>query len=415
MRLCEELTGPQSRQAAQHVETVDDIARLLDCILPVTATSRQTAGDLAAAAGLREVSVGTTGISEVSDGSEPTYRGYRLADLVRHATFDDVVGILLDGRLPARPVRPTAGLLGAPPAGTGSSATAYLTLLLGLLPDRPYSAADACGALRDLAAALARHDAGAVRGDAGLAEQILAACLPARRQDRIEDPYAVRAFEQDLIIHAEHGLCASALVARVAASTGAAAGSCLAAAAHTFAGPRHGGALPAVAAMARRLRSPAEAAAHLRERVSRTGSAPGFGHAVYRREDPRCEVYRDVLAAGGYRVEGDDEPGSVALVVNAGRRLADVGLYPNVDLYTALLYQRLGLREDAYLPAFMLARTVGWLAHVAEASTSPLIRPQLTYCGHRRTLVRPPANLADVPDGNDPGPTTDDPDGRRSG
>ena len=203
----------------------------------------------------------------MSDGSEPTYRGYRLADLVRHATFDDVVGILLDGRLPARPVRPTAGLLGAPPAGTGSSATAYLTLLLGLLPDRPYSAADACGALRDLAAALARHDAGAVRGDAGLAEQILAACLPARRQDRIEDPYAVRAFEQDLIIHAEHGLCASALVARVAASTGAAAGSCLAAAAHTFAGPRHGGALPAVAAMARRLRSPAEAAAHLRERV----------------------------------------------------------------------------------------------------------------------------------------------------
>ena len=167
--------------------------------------------------------------------------------------------------------------------------------------------------------------------------------------------------------------------------------------------------------MARRLRSPAEAAAHLRERVSRTGSAPGFGHAVYRREDPRCEVYRDVLAAGGYRVEGDDEPGSVALVVNAGRRLADVGLYPNVDLYTALLYQRLGLREDAYLPAFMLARTVGWLAHVAEASTSPLIRPQLTYCGHRRTLVRPPANLADVPDGNDPGPTTNDPDGRRSG
>lgn len=415
LRLRDMLPSAALRHAAQRVETMDDIARLLDHTVPAPGegtprpdTPRRP-GEAAAplpgrGSGLRDVSIGTTGISQVDDGVEPTYRGYRLSDLARHATFDEVVAILVDGDLAAAGDPATPGLLDPAPLAAARpgrlSEAEYLTHLLGLLPDRRYTAADARGALHDLAGALAGYTGFAVPPDAGLPARLLAACLPRDRVGLLDDPRVVRSFERDLIIHCEHGLCASALAARVAASSGSAVGACLAAAAHTFTGPRHGGALPAIAAAARRLRDPEQAGNHLREVVFRTGAAPGFGHAVYRGEDPRCALYREIVETGGYRVEQDDGPGSVALLVNAGRALADVGLYPNVDLYTALLYQRLGLRHSAYLPAFLLARTVGWLAHAAEAATSPLIRPRLTYRGYQRTFVRVPRNLSDLPDGD---------------
>jgi citrate synthase len=103
-------------------------------------------------------------------------------------------------------------------------------------------------------------------------------------------------------------------------------------------------------------------------------------------------MYREILAQRSYHAEGDERPGSVALLVNARACLADVGLHPNVDLYTALLYQELGLRTGAYTCAFMMARIIGWLAHVAEARGTALIRPALRYRGYKRTFVRPPAN-----------------------
>lgn len=392
IRLADVLGEPVTPELSRDIRTLGDLALVLGGGTPVPLPGQPgpPSSPPRASAGLRDTVLGETTISEIADGAELTYRGFAVAELVRAASFDDVLEILL-GSVETVAVE-TVAL--ADVSGTKIPEPQYLALLLSLVPDQPYDAVGARALLHELGYALGAHADRAVPRSTPLAEALLRVFAgPARGDDAYREA-DVRAFEQDLIIHAEHGLAASTLVARVAASAGATVGQCLAAAAHTFAGARHGGAIAAVADAARRLTSRQEAARYLRDAARGNGAVAGFGHAVYRREDPRCAMYRQVLANRSYQVESDERPGSVALLINARTVLEDVGLYPNVDLYSALLYQELGLRAEAYTCAFMMARISGWLAHIAEARGTALIRPTLRYRGYRRAFVRPPANLA---------------------
>jgi citrate synthase len=186
----------------------------------------------------------------------------------------------------------------------------------------------------------------------------------------------------DFVLHADHGANASTFAARVATGTETDVCGAVAAAIATFAGPRHGGAVAGVAKMLDRLGTPEEARTFAE--TYRPGGAPvmGFGHRVYRVEDPRARLFRQAAneladALGDRRLLETLE----ALVegMSAYRRF---GISPNVDLYAAVIYRLLGLPDDLSTAVFAVARSAGWIAQIREQrANNILIRPRLLYEG----------------------------------
>jgi len=198
------------------------------------------------------------------------------------------------------------------------------------------------------------------------------------------DPEAARAIDVDLILHAEHGSNASAFAARVTASTLADLHSAVVSAIGTLKGPRHGGAAEAVMKLVQEIGEPERAEAVIAGKRERGEKIMGFGHRVYRVEDPRARHMRERARELGEKVGQPKWFRILTAIQDAMAPLAERGVNVNVDFYAGAVYYLLGIPEDVFVPMFAIGRMPGWVAQVMEQwQDNTLMRPLLEYEGPR--------------------------------
>ena len=369
-----------------------------------------SAGELAPA-GLEGVAVAETSVGDVR-GEEGFfhYRGYDATELARHCSFEQVWYLLLLGALPdpsqlaefernvaeARRIpaevdealRRVAGVAHYTPLRALCAAASIMAESLDLKPTLDLTPAEVqrdCLAMAALVPVLLMRleafHAGraAVDPDPDLG---YAAAYLQMVTGRRPEPAAVRALEQYLILTMDHGFNSSTFTARVITSTGSDVGSAIAGAIGALAGPLHGGAPSRALAMLDTIGTPERAEEYLRHEVTEGHKLMGFGHRVYKTDDPRSTLLREVaLQLGGPLADFAKVVEATALDVlhelKPGRKL-----YTNVEFYAGVVMNSVGIPRDMFTPTFACSRTVGWTAGVAEqAAHNRLIRPQALYVG----------------------------------
>jgi len=193
---------------------------------------------------------------------------------------------------------------------------------------------------------------------------------------------AAQLIDRDLILHAEHGSNASSFTARVVAGTQANLHAAITAAVAALSGPAHGGAAEDVMKMAEEIGDPASAAGYVTEKRKAGVAITGFGHRVYRAEDPRARHMR----AGVERLSREmGQPKWFEIlqaVVAAMAPYARHGVNVNVDFYSGVVYHLLGVKRDLFVPIFAVGRVPGWVVQVLEQfENNILIRPLTLYNG----------------------------------
>lgn len=357
--------------------------------------------------GLRKVVAGQSRISTI-DGERGilTYQGIDIHELAAHSNFEEVVFLLHRGVLPKKAElhavhaelahdrevpKPVVEILRRLPedAQPMASLRTLVSALGSFDPDADdFSDAAKARKARRLVAQMAtlvalidrirkRLDPVAPDPDLDHAANFLYMLHGTRPSER-----AARAIDLALVLHADHEFNASTFAARVAASTLADVHGAITAALATLKGPLHGGANQAVMAMLEQVGEPARAEAWVTEALEAKTKIMGFGHAVYRTEDPRATHLRRLAQELG---EETGDPRWSAIT----RRVEEVvrekkGLYANVDLHSSSVYRSLGIPTDLFTPVFAVSRVAGWTAHVLEQlGNNRLIRPEAEYVGPR--------------------------------
>ena len=196
------------------------------------------------------------------------------------------------------------------------------------------------------------------------------------------DADAISAIDLDFLLHAEHGANASAFAARVTASTLSDIHSAIVTAIGTLKGPLHGGAAEAVQVMTNEIGDPSRAQAYLEDRLSRGEKVMGFGHRVYRAEDPRARHMRERSKALGQKLGHEEWYQILQQVEKDMAKYQSRGIFVNVDFYAGSVYALLGLPEDLFIPLFAIGRIPGWCTEILEQyDNNLLIRPLLEYVG----------------------------------
>ncbi|MFJ4480799.1 citrate synthase [Streptomyces longwoodensis] len=349
------------------------------------------------------------------------YRQYSAVDLARSRTFEDVWHLLVHGDLPdaarsAAFTAHTAGLRRLPggvaaalptiaAAGAGGNPLAGLGTALSLLGAakgfRPVYdiAADrrredtvvATAAVPTLLTALYRLGQGREpvepRGDLSYAANYLYMLTGSE-----PDPVRVRAVEQYLISTIDHGFNASTFTARVIASTGADVAACLVGALGALSGPLHGGAPSRALDTLDAIGTPDRIDPWIRARVLAGERIMGFGHAVYRTEDPRSRMLRDIARRFGgprvdFAIEVERRVEAILAELKPGREL-----HTNVEFYAGVVMELCGVPRAMFTPTFAAARVVGWSANLLEqAEDRKIIRPAARYVGPHAPVPVPTA------------------------
>ena len=197
------------------------------------------------------------------------------------------------------------------------------------------------------------------------------------------DPDHVKAIDAYWISAAEHGVNASTFTARVIASTGADVAAALSGAVGALSGPLHGGAPARVLRMLDDVERTGDAQRYVREVLDRGERLMGFGHRVYRAEDPRARVLRRTAKAiGSPRAEVAEALEAAALAELQARK-PDRVLATNVEFWSAVVLDHAEVPPELFTPLFTCARTAGWSAHILEQKREGrLIRPTAKYVGN---------------------------------
>jgi citrate synthase len=352
---------------------------------------------------LSGVTVAETSICSIDpDRGVLRYRGYDIADLAEHATYEEVAYLLLEGDLPSADERASfaeelsardlplavcaivdGNAMDASPMETLRTAVSALSFSdpdeasIGREDERRKAVA-LIAQLPTIVARYERRRHGAMvmppDPSLGYAENFLAML-------RGEAPTAeeARALEVAMILHAEHEMNASTFGARVVAGTNADMHSAVVAAICALKGPLHGGANQAAMRMFEEFGSPEGVAEGVRRRLEAKQTLFGFGHPLYRTMDPRAPILRRIAE----QFVDAREPNVFEIAVEAERQaLEQKGLWPNVDLYSGVLYHYLGIPTDLFIPLFEMSRVAGQAAHVLEQHAGgKIIRPSAEYAG----------------------------------
>jgi len=358
-------------------------------------------------AGLEDVIVSPSEICFI-DGHKGRllYRGFDVDDLVAHSTFEEVVYLLWQGRLPSRKE------LDAHVKALASTANRKLPpkvlAMLRLFPKKTTP----MEILRTGVSALSAFDPDAednsreatLRKSVRLTAQmptLVAAWERIRRgkapvapnprfnlaanflymvNGKTPTPLAAKTFDVALILHADHEFNASTFAARVTAGTLSDLHSAIVSGIATLKGPLHGGANEQVMRMVEKIKDPAKAEAWIRKALVDKARIMGFGHRVYRVEDPRAKHLRRLASELGQQV---GKTSYVQILDTVARVMsAEKHIFPNVDLYSGAAYAAMGIPTDQFTPIFALSRVSGWAAHVLEQhGNNRLIRPRSEYTG----------------------------------
>jgi citrate synthase len=358
--------------------------------------------------GLEGVVAFETEIAEPDkEGGSLRYRGVDIEELVGHVSFGHVWGLLVDNAF--NPGLPPAEPMDIP-VSTGDvrvdaqSSAAALGARWGLRP------------LLDISAEQAREDVGRACAQllAIIATSARGAGRPAVPQRYVDeaktaaeaflirwrgepDPRHVKALDAYWVSAAEHGLNASTFTARVIASTGADVAAALSGAVGALSGPLHGGAPARVLYMIEEVERSGDAEGYVKSVLDRNGRLMGFGHRVYRAEDPRARVLRRTakeLGAPRYEVALALETAALA---ELRVRRPDRVLETNVEFWAAIMLDFAQVPADVTPAMFTCARTAGWAAHIMEEKrTGRLIRPSARYIGPAPRPVRDVAGAAEA-------------------
>jgi citrate synthase len=191
-----------------------------------------------------------------------------------------------------------------------------------------------------------------------------------------------RALEQYLMLTIDHGFNSSTFTARVITSTGADLAAAICGAIGALSGPLHGGAPSRALDMLDAIGTPENAEAWVRGAVEHGGRIMGFGHRVYKTDDPRSLFLRDVARQMDaplvdFATQVEQTVVDVLAELKPGRRL-----YANVEFYAGVVMAACGVTRDMFTPTFAASRTIGWTTHVVEqAAHNRLIRPAARYVG----------------------------------
>ena len=349
--------------------------------------------------GLEGVIAFETEIAEPDkEGGALRYRGIDIEDLVGHYPFEKVWGLLVDETFePGMPPSERIELQdpsGSVPADL-QAALATLGPKWGMKKLVDIDAEQARDDLARLSAATLTIVAQAARGkqppvpESEVEQGDIAAAQFLIRWRGEADPRAVKALDTYWISAAEHGLNASTFTARIAASTGADCAAAMSAAVGTLSGPLHGGAPARVLPMLDEVAARGDAEGYVSDLLGRGERIMGFGHRVYRAEDPRARVLRRTAQElGSPRVEVAMELEQVALAA-LREKSPDRPLETNVEFWAAVVLDVAEIPPELTPAMFGCARVAGWSAHIVEQKrTGRLIRPSARYVGKpARTLV----------------------------
>ena len=326
------------------------------------------------------------------EGSALRYRGVDIEDLVGRVSFGNVWGLLVDdefnpGLPPAEPF--------PIPVHSGDvrvdvqSAIAMLAPVWGLKPLLDISDEEARNNLARVSVMVLSYVAQAARGTAPAVPQSevdKAHTIVERMMIRWRgepDPRHVRAVDAYFVSAAEHGMNASTFTARVIASTGADVAASISGAIGAMSGPLHGGAPARVLSMIDGVEKSGDARAYVKGILDRKERLMGFGHRVYRAEDPRARTLRRIakeLGAPRYEVAVALEKAALA---ELHERHPERVLETNVEFWAAIVLDFAEIPAHLFTSMFTAARTAGWSAHILEQKrTGRIIRPSARYVGH---------------------------------
>ena len=333
-----------------------------------------------------------------------SYRGYNIHTLADHASFEEVIFLLWNGWLPKRheleelkkglaanrgiPVEVADFLKGAAQAGPMDALRTAVSMLSIYDPETPDMTPEANNrkALKLMAQTSTivttfdrlRKGLHIINGDPSLsfAANFLYTLTGKRPDDVME-----RAFDVAMTLHADHELNASTFAARVTAATLSDIYSSITSAIGALKGPLHGGANQDVIKILLQLSGEEAAIDRVKSTLARKVKIPGFGHRVYRTEDPRATHLRVLSEELGKRT-GHEKLFRMSRAMEETVK-AEKGLIANVDFYSASTYYSLGIPVDLFTPVFAVSRMSGWTAHVLEQyKNNRLIRPRAEYKGN---------------------------------
>ena len=379
--------------------------------------AKQSGAASAVATGLRGVVAAASSIGDVNgEKGELIYQGLNIHDLATQSTFEEVVFLLWNGRLPKRA---ELDELKQNLAASYELPWEAIELIKGMSARAPKSA-DPMDMLRTVISALSLFDEekrdlsreNSIKVATRLTARfptIVAAIDRARNgreiiqpkpelniatnflymlKGQMPDEFDAHVLDVALILQADHELNASTFTARVVAGTLADMYSAVTAALGALSGPLHGGANTAIMKILLQIDSVDKVEDYVKDALSKKKKIMGFGHAVYKTEDPRATHLRRFSKEMGGR-KGDTKWYDITAKLEEVMK-REKGLLPNVDAYSASTYYMMGIPLDLYTPIFAISRISGWTAHILEQyADNKLIRPRAEYIGPRNVPYVP--------------------------